>query len=280
METTSLVIVVLAVALGSYLQACTGFALGITVLAVTVLSGAAPIELMATVISVVALPGIAIALRHHWRHIDRVCFLRSLFGLIPGTLLGLWLLGTLEQEYTFIVQALLGALIIAGGVALFIRPAPRPARSSSGSFAVMGMFGGLLGGLFSVPGPPLIYHYYRQPLSVMSIRTSLLALSGVMSLSRLLMQAQQGQLDSEVMLLSISCIPVAALATWFYLRFPLKLSDLAMRRGAFALFIAMGLSIALMAVLVRPTTERQPQAASGTQAQMSSITLQADHSLP
>lgn len=258
MELSSIVIILLAVAIGSYLQAFTGFALGIVVLAVAVLTHAAPIAIVATTITIVAVPGIAIALARHWQHIDRASFFKTLLGLLPGTLIGLWLLGRLEAEHTALLQLLLGSLIVAGGIALFIKPHPSQARSSSISFVLMGMLGGLMGGMFSIPGPPLIYHYYRQPISIQAIRTSLLAFSLAMSLIRLLMQTVQGGLDAEVMSLGLLAIPVAMLASWLYVRFPPQLSDLTMRRGAFALFVAMGGFISLTAV-VPETSNVSPQ---------------------
>ena len=248
-ELHSLLIILVAVAVGSYLQAFTGFALGIVVLAIAVLTHAAPIATLATTITIVALPGITIALARHWRHIDRASFFQTLIGLAPGTLLGLWLLGKMGEDHTAQLQLLLGGLIVAGGIALFIKPRPHPSRSSPASFVLMGLLGGLMGGMFSIPGPPLIYHYYRQPVSIQAIRTSLLALSGAMSLIRLIMQGLQGGLNAEVMSLGILSIPIAMLASWLYLRFPPQLSDLSMRRGAFALFVAMGCFISLTAVL-------------------------------
>jgi uncharacterized membrane protein YfcA len=248
-ELHSLLIILVAVAFGSYLQAFTGFALGIVVLSIAVLTHAAPIATVATTITIVALPGIAIALARHWRHIDRASFFQTLIGLVPGTLLGLWLLGQMGEEHTALLQLLLGGLIVAGGIALFIKPRPHPSRSSPASFIMMGLLGGLMGGMFSIPGPPLIYHYYRQPVSIQAIRTSLLALSGAMSLIRLIMQGLQGELNAEVMSLGTLSIPVAMLASWLYVRFPPQLSDLSMRRGAFALFVAMGGFISLTAVL-------------------------------
>lgn len=256
MELHSLVIILVAVAVGSYLQAFTGFALGIVVLAIAVLTHAAPIATVATTITIVALPGIVIALARHWRHIDRASFFQTFIGLVPGTLLGLWSLGKMGEEHTALLQLLLGGLIVAGGIALFIKPHPHPSHSSPVSFVMMGVLGGLMGGMFSVPGPPLIYHYYRQPVSIQAIRTSLLALSGAMALIRLIMQGLQGELNAEVMSLGILSIPVAMLASWLYVRFPPQLCDLSMRRGAFALFVAMGGFILLTAVL--PSTLAAP----------------------
>lgn len=249
MEHHSLVIILVAVAIGSYLQAFTGFALGIVVLAIAVLTHAAPIATVANIITIVALPSIALVLARHWRHIDRASFLQNFIGLVPGTLLGLWLLGKMGEAHTALLQLLLGGLIVASGIALFLKPRPHPSRSSRTSFVIMGVLGGLLGGMFSVPGPPMIYHYYRQPVSILTIRASLLALSGTMALIRLIMQGLQGELDAEVMSLGALSLPVAVLASWIYMRFPPQLSDLSMRRGAFVLFIAMGGFILLTAAL-------------------------------
>lgn len=249
MELSSIITILLAVAIGSYLQAFTGFALGIVVLAIAVLTQTIPIAIAATIITIVAVPGIAIAMARHWQHIDQSSFFKTLLGLLPGTLVGLWLLGKLEAEHTALLQLLLGGLIVAGGIALFIKPHPSQSRSSPASFVTMGVLGGLMGGMFSIPGPPLIYHYYRQPISIQAIRTSLLAFSLAMSLIRLLMQTAQGELDAGVMSLGLLAIPVAMLASWLYVRFPPQLSDLTMRRGAFALFVAMGGFISLTAVV-------------------------------
>lgn len=260
MDPSAVAIILVAVAIGSYLQAFTGFALGIVVLAIAVLTQAAPIALAATIITIVAVPGIIIALANHWHHIDRPLFCKTLLGLLPGTLLGLWLLGRLAQEHTALLQLLLGGLIVAGGIALFIKPHPNPSPSRATSFVIMGMLGGLMGGMFSIPGPPLIYHYYRQPLSIQAIRTSLLALSLAMSLIRLFMQAGQGELDAGMVTLGLLAIPVAMLASWVYLRWPPQLSDLTMRRGAFALFVAMGGFISLTALM--PSTTAAPSGAA------------------
>jgi len=263
MELSSIIIILLAVAIGSYLQAFTGFALGIVVLAIAVLTHAAPIAIVATTITIVAVPGITIALARHWQHIDRASFFKTLLGLLPGTLLGLWLLGKLEAEHTVLLQLLLGGLIVAGGIALFIKPHPNQLRSSSTSFVMMGVLGGLMGGMFSIPGPPLIYHYYRQPIPIQAIRTSLLAFSLAMSLLRLLLQTAQGELDTEVMSLGLLAIPVAMLASCLYVRFPPQLSDLTMRRGAFAIFVAMGGFISLTA-LVPETSHVPPKPVAAT----------------
>ncbi|MCY1280396.1 TSUP family transporter [Pseudomonas jinjuensis] len=252
MELSAIIIILLAVAIGSYLQAFTGFALGIVVLAIAVLTQATSMAIAATTITIVAVPGIGIALARHWQHVDRVSFFKSLLGLLPGTLLGLWLLGELEEKNTALLQLLLGGLIVVGGIALFIKPRPSHTRSNSASFVMMGVLGGLMGGMFSIPGPPLIYHYYRQPISIQAIRTSLLALSLAMSLVRLIMQTLHGELDTEVMSLGLLSIPAAMLASWLYVRFPPRLSDLAMRRGAFALFVVMGGFISATAIAPEP----------------------------
>ena len=34
---------------------------------------------------------------------------------------------------------------------------------------------GLLGGLFSAGGPPLVYHFYRQPMAMEALRATLVA---------------------------------------------------------------------------------------------------------
>ena len=75
------------------------------------------------------------------------------------------------------------------------------------------------------------------------IRTTLLAILGITPLIRIILEASNGNITNEVLSLSLYSVPVSILATIFARRFPLPLSDLAMRRLAFALLCLLGLSL-------------------------------------
>lgn len=248
MDVSSLVFFLLAVALGSYFQALTGFALGIFILGGAIALQVSTVSTTATAINIMAMFNVAVALRGSWRNVNGPMLLRTLSGLIPGVFIGLWLLNHLSERNSALLQLLLGILIVAGGIMLFVRPEPRAVRSHSSSFAAAGLFGGMLGGLFSVPGPPVVYHYYRQPLAIEGLRTTLLAIFGTVAVCRFLLVSVQGQLTSDALSMGILSVPVVSLATWMYVRYPPAIPDLIARRSAFVLLVVTGFFIAATAM--------------------------------
>lgn len=129
-----------------------------------------------------------------------------------------------------------------------MKPHPYEQPSPGRSFFVSGSLGGLLGGLFGVSGPPLIYHLYRQPVAVSAVRTTLLLVFGLICLFRLSLEVAQGSFDRQVLQLSLLSIPTTAVAGWLYVRFPPAFSDTTVRRGSFILFGVMGVVISSIAV--------------------------------
>lgn len=235
------------VGVGSYLQAFTGFALGIFVLGAVVMLKLVSLETTAIAINIMMVVNTAVALRGNVHLMNRKLFVRTLVGVIPGVPVGLWLLDTLAARNTQLLQFALGVLVLAAGATLFAQPKPRTSASSTGSFAVAGAVGGVLGGLFSVPGPPVIYHFYVQPMALEQVRLTLLGIFGTVSLLRLFLLGADGGLSQEALYLGGLSIPVVAATTALFMKYPPPLSEIAVRRAVSALLSAMGVGIFAMA---------------------------------
>ena len=80
--------------------------------------------------------------------------------------------------------------------------------------------GGLLGGLFATPGPPMVYHLYRQPLDRMLVRHCLFAMFISCSMLRAIMVAAEGQLNWAVLGWTAVAFPVVTGVTWWNARHP------------------------------------------------------------
>jgi len=130
-----------------------------------------------------------------------------------------------------------------------LKPQPLAARSSSASFVFFGAVAGLMGGLFSTAGPPLVYHLYRQPLPAISIRETLVAVFAVNAVIRLAMVAAAGDVPHSGFWWGLLCIPVVMIMTFVAKRWPPPLSALSIRRMAFGLLLLSGLSLAVPALL-------------------------------
>jgi uncharacterized membrane protein YfcA len=233
------------VAVAVYFHTVTGFGLAMIIMGVASGMGVAAVAVLASVISIVTLLNSAVALRGNFHHLNWRIAGGLVAGVLPASVMGVMILEYLSTTAANIVQLLLGLVIIYGGVSFAWRPEPLRVVSNPSSFAAFGFLGGLIGGLFGIPGPPLIFQFYRQPLSLAEIRTFLIFINAVIAGARTLFVGAQGGLTEDVLLLSAICLPVTALATLAGRRYPPPLDAEAMRRIAFVVLVLMGAGLIL-----------------------------------
>lgn len=237
---TALVIFLLLVLLGGYVQTVAGFALGMILIAASSALQLYPLPVSTAVISLVSMVNIAMALHGHYPRIHRQGLFWLVIGQVPFVAVGVALLNYLDASAERMLQMTLGLFIVLGCGAMSIRPKPQPAVSGRAAFFAAGVGGGLLGGMFSAAGPVIGWFVYRQPLLVAEIRATLLSAFAASTLVRTLVVGLDGGLTLEVWVLTGWSIPLVLLATWLGRRFPPALSETNLRRSAFALLFAMG----------------------------------------
>lgn len=236
----ALFIFLLLVLFGGYVQTVAGFALGMILIAGSSALGLFPLPITTAVISLVSLVNIIMALHGHYPRIYLRGLAWMMLGQIPCVALGVLLLNYLDASAERLLMLLLGSFIILGCGAMMLRPRPREVVSGRFGYLAAGMGGGMLGGLFSAAGPVIGWFVYRQPLSVPEIRASLLATFALGTLTRTVVVGVDGGLTREVWALTAWSIPLVLLATWLGRRFPPALTEMNLRRLAFALLFAMG----------------------------------------
>jgi uncharacterized membrane protein YfcA len=224
----------------SYVQSIAGFAHGLIVMGSVTLLGLAPVAFTAVVISMTGFASILMALVGRRGHINEQIFLRACLGLVPMLLVGLALLHFLDHGASKTLQRILGSVILLGGGLGMIKPRPRSERAANWQDTVAGALSGILGGLFSTSGPPLIYHFYRQPDRVDVIRSTLLAVFLISSSSRIILVIWEGSFEVNMLYLSLMTLPIVALGTYLGRKFPPPFSERGMRRLAFGLLMVLG----------------------------------------
>ena len=239
LESQSLLLL-LIMAAGAYVQAVTGFALGLIVVGAATIAGLAPVAVSAGLVNVAALACIATALRGHVQHVRWRDAGYLLGGMAPGVVAGVVLLDYLSAGLTAALHTVLAASILAAGVLLSLSPDPRTVAAGRWSALATGSIGGLFTGLFAAGGPPIVFHLYRQPFEVVAIRATLLATFGLAAVIRLVYVGARGTLGGETLVLAVASVPVVIAATLAARRFPPPLSERNMRRFAFALLVALG----------------------------------------
>ena len=237
------------VVLGALVQTLTGFAMGLIIVVGVALFDITDIAFAAAVVSFISLTNAGVALRHGHRYVDWLFVRRILLGMIPAMALGIILLTYLNEHYYVLLKTLLGFAIILAGTSLMIAPAPFSAQSSGLMFTLFGTFGGVLAGLYSAGGAPLAYFAYRQPLSINTIRFSLLAVFGVSTAIRAAMIGVSGQLNVAILQMSAVAIPLVIVVTLVASRYVQLVPDHLVRRSVFVIMIVAGIFLIVASLL-------------------------------
>lgn len=201
-------------------QSITGFALALILLGLTGLFELAPLPDVANVATVLSLASAAIALKGRRKALDREIWRTTVSGSLVGYAIGVALMAWLNANVVMVLRLLLGVVVIACAVVVLVRTEPLAQRSSPMSFRGFGVLSGVLGGLFSASGPPLVYQFYRQPLSLDEVRDTLVATLAAGSLIRLAMVVPAGQFSLRSLWLCAVSVPLAMGLTWWMRRHP------------------------------------------------------------
>lgn len=233
----------------AYMQTLTGFAFGLLLMGAVALTGLIPLPEAAIIVSLLTLANALMVLVKGWREIARKLFMLSLVGAIPLILVGYVLLDLLASSSLAALRLILGLVIIVSSLQLIFRSSPRESLSSGPSFVFFGALGGIMGGLFSTAGPPLVYHLYRQPLPHSTIRETLVAVFSINAMFRLVLVTVSGEPSSHAIIWAAAGLPGVLIATYAARRWPPPLLPAALRRLAFVLLLMSGLSLALPVII-------------------------------
>lgn len=243
MSTLTIISLLAIVAVGTYFQTITGFGLAMIVIGVSSGLELTSVAFIATVVSLISLVNSAVALPGHLKHIDWRIANTTLLGIVPSSVIGVVLLNYLSDQAASILELTLGLIIVYSGVSFALSPKQRSTESSLKSFFTVGFVSGLCGGLFGMPGPPVIFHMYRQPMSMPVIRYMLLLMFACTAFSRTFYEVITEGLPKDSLILSAAAIPCVAIFTLIAQRFPPPISAHNMRRITFITLVIIGLGL-------------------------------------
>jgi hypothetical protein len=237
------------VAVATCAQALTGFAFGLVLLGLVGVLELASLADAANVASVLTLVQAAVVLRGSRQSLDLPALRDTSLGSGIGVVVGVLLLGWLSGNVVVVLRVLLGLAILACAATLLVRVTPLRERSSHGSFHAFGLVSGVMSGLFSSAGPPLVYQFYRQPMGAVAIRQTLVTVFAFNALLRLVMVVAAGHFSAGAVRLSVMSVPVVLVLTWGVRRYPPSWSARTARRVVCGLLALAGLSLVLPATL-------------------------------
>ncbi|KRC85545.1 hypothetical protein ASE30_00795 [Achromobacter sp. Root83] len=231
------------VALATYAQTMTGFAFGLVLLGLSGVFQLASVSEVANVVSVLSLVNAAVTLARAKPKVNWPLLTPAMVSSLVGVGVGVAALTWISGSMAVLLQLMLGITILACAVLLVARTQPLAQLSSRTSSVFFGGVSGVLGGLFSSAGPPMVYHLYRQPLPLATIRNSLLILFSVNALVRLTLVTGQGAFMASSFWLSMQALPIVIGVTWMARRYGTADSMKTVKRMVFVLLLAAGLGL-------------------------------------
>jgi len=213
-----LLIAVFGVFAASVLRGFTGFGFGLA--AVPLLTLALPPTQVVPFVTVLqVLVGLS-GLRSAWRITDW----RAVLGLGPGLVLGVPIgLVVLTEVPPNGVRLMIGLLIALSVVVLWrrVRLPPRPSR---GVTLGAGLLSGVMNGLASMGGPPVVVYLLALSREASVVRASSIVYFLFAAMVTAIPMAIRGLVDREILLWSVASIPVllvgSALGSWAFDRAP------------------------------------------------------------
>lgn len=210
-----LLLFLVCVAAAAVVQHLTAFAFGLVLLACVELLGIVPLSDATNASMVLALVNSIAFFRGDreplpWAQVRPIVWASTL-GVLIGVGMLVWLSANASQALRF----LLGVVVIVSAANLVFGGHVRREPSRPAAFAVFGMLSGVLGGLFSTSGPPVVYHLMRQPFDPRFIRRCLMLVFAVNSGTRLVIVSATGQFSTTSLALCGVALPVAfGVTTW------------------------------------------------------------------
>lgn len=235
----------LLVILGAYVQTITGFAMGLLIVGGVTILNIAPISFTAAVVSLLSLLNTILVLRHSHKYINWKIVTYISIGMLPGIFAGVYLLNILSTSETLWLRRILGFVIILAGTLLTLKPEPWANSSNRLITSLTGVAGGVMGGMFSTGGAPIAFYMYRQPLELNIVRSTLLAIFAITTFSRTVIISFDGQLSTDILLVSAIAIPLVLLTTLAARKISPANADTTIRKFVFLLLILVGASLML-----------------------------------
>ena len=228
-----------------YAQALTGFALALILLGLVGATNLVPLTSAVNATTIIGFCTSALFLyRRRSLHVERV-LVPTLVASVAGVVVGVLLLDWLADSEYQVLRLILGASIVGCALSLWRAAQPLPSNSSPTVFGFTGGLAGLLGGMFSAGGPPLVYLLYRQPKPPGWAREQLMVFFGFSTTLRLLVVVPSGQMSLLDLQLAAEALPVVFLMTYLAVRHPLPLSPKLFRSLICVLLIATGVSMGI-----------------------------------
>lgn len=234
----------LLTAMAAYLQTVTGFAFGLVVMGVVGLTDLIPIPDAAVMISILTLVNAVQMLFKHWRLVIVRQVGMLLLASVPMLVLGYWLLEYFAEASIDALKITLGLAIVVSSIQLLKLPSAGRGQPGLARTILHGGLGGLMSGMFSTGGPPVVYHFYSQHLPAAAIRVSLVAIFAATAVIRTGIVIVEGTFPDPALWPCFLAVFTVIGGTYLAQRLPPPIGPRTLRVIVIALLVLSGISLA------------------------------------
>ena len=235
-------------ALAAYVQTITGFAFGLILMAGVALLDVMSLPDAAAVVSALTLVNAATMLTRGWRHIAwrewRLCVVSS----VPTIFVGVAMLNWLAAGHIDLLRLILAAVIALASLSVLKSPRPEASPPRGWTYALAGVVSGLMSGLFSAGGPPLVFRFYTSPLTIVTIRETLVSIYALNAVIRLGAVFGSSHPPPASAWWGLLAFPVVMATTAAARRWPPPLPPATLRLAVVVLLIGSALALGLPAL--------------------------------
>jgi uncharacterized membrane protein YfcA len=172
-----------------------------------------------------------------WRGVWMVCL-----GLAVGVVVGTRILRFGEPRMLLTVLA---AALIVASMAFLLMPSRRAVAWPGWSRPAVGLFSGVLAGLFGTGGPPLILYFRLSGANKAAFRGNLMAIFLLTTAVRLPAYALEGLITVPRLRSALVLLPAALLGGWLGHRVHLEISEVRFRQWVSVALCAIGILLLL-----------------------------------
>lgn len=243
MTASALAIFLALAAFAAYVQTITGFAFGLILMTGVALGRVMPLPDAAAVVSALTLVNAIQMMAKGWRHIAWREWRLCVFASLPMIFFGVEALHWLAAERMDWLRLLLAAVILVACAAVLRPPHAGASPPRPWTYGAAGVASGLMSGLFSAGGPPLVFRFYTSPLPLATIRETLVSIYAVNAVARLGVVFASGGQPPASAWLGLLAVPVVMTTTAAARRWPPPIAPATLRLIVTLLLAASALAL-------------------------------------
>lgn len=197
-----------------------------------------PITNVVVLLLFIALPAEIYVICKSWKNISW----RGVFLIICGVAVGT-VVGTMVLKYgdPHIILTILGLFLILSGIIFLLMDSDIVVHLPSWCTPLIGILSGLLSGMFSTGGPPLIFYYQLSGMKKHIFRGQLMTLFFLMALVRFTTYSFSGLITTTRFISAIYIFPAILLGIWLGNSIHIQISEKGFRKMVSIALVIIGI---------------------------------------